>query len=297
MNQTVTVFQAIILGLTQGATEFLPVSSSGHLVLAQKIFGISEGTVLLSCMLHMGTLVAVLAVFHKDIAAMLQGFFGGMAEAVRTKSWGGYMRSFTGGANKLLSLLVVATIPTVLFALVFDVFPFDALGGLSIIEYTFQGNTLGWGFLTTAVILIIAANRRNGRKKINDMTFSNAAWMGMMQGVAILPAVSRSGSTIAGGMYAGLERSFAARFSMLMSIPAILGSFILEMKKALDLGLANQPWGPILIGTVVAAVSGFFAIKFLLKVLEHAGLKGFAVYVAVLGALVLLDQYLLHIVF
>lgn len=297
MENTVTVLQAVILGLVQGATEFLPVSSSGHLVLAQKIFGIEEGAVLLSCMLHVGTLAAVMLVFHKDIAAMIQGFFGGAAEAARTRSWGGYFRSFAGGANKLLALLVVATIPTVVFALAFDGIKLDALGGKTIIEYTFQGNLLGWGFLLTSVILLIASGRRNGRKKLNTMRFSDAAWMGLMQGVAIVPAVSRSGSTIAGGLYTGLDRGFAARFSMLMSIPAILGSFILEMKKAMDAGLAGQPWGAILIGTLVAAVSGFFAIKFLLKVLERAGLKGFALYVLVLGLLVLADQYWLHIVF
>lgn len=297
MGQSVTVLQAIILGLVQGATEFLPVSSSGHLVLTQKIFGIDEGTVLLSCMLHVGTLLAVMLVFYKDILAMIHGFFGGAAEAAKTKSWGGYFRSFTGGANKLLSLLVVATVPTVVFALAFDGFKFDALGGQTIIEYTFQGNLLGWGFLLTALILTIADRQKNGRKRLNSMGFGDAAWMGLMQGVAILPAVSRSGSTISGGLFTGLERGFAARFSMLMSIPAILGSFILEMKKAAEAGLGNQPWGAILLGMLAAAISGFFAVKFLLKVLERAGLKGFALYVLVLGLLVLADQYWFHLVF
>ncbi|MGI6161101.1 MAG: undecaprenyl-diphosphate phosphatase [Christensenellales bacterium] len=258
------ILEAIVLGITQGLTEFLPVSSSGHLVLLQQIFGITEGNLFFAVMLHGGTLIAVIAVFRKEILEIILHPF-----------------------SKLTLYLVLATIPTVVIAFLFKDF-FDGLYG---------GKLLWLGFLLTTIVLFIAEKTPRGRKNINEMRPLAALTMGIMQGIAIIPGLSRSGSTIAGALFNKLDRSFAARFSFLMSIPVIIGSMILEGKDVLEAGALDIQWLPVIVGVLFAAVSGFIAIKFMLRLLNRSSLMGFAVYTAVLGVLILLDQYLIGLVF
>lgn len=259
------IWIAVILGLAQGLCEFLPVSSSGHLVLLQTVFGVEDGSLFFSVMLHVGTLIAVLIVYRRQIMEMLRH-----------------------PIQKKVGMLLLSTAVTTAIAFLFR----------DILDDAYSGAFLGFSFLVTAALL--ALTERVGARaagKLSEMTVWQAGFIGLMQGVAILPGVSRSGSTIAGAMYTGLNRKEAADYSFLMCIPAILGSAVLELPDALAGGAGNINWAAVLIGVAVAAVSGYFAIRFMLRVITKKRLRGFAVYVAALGALVLLDQFVFHLFF
>jgi undecaprenyl-diphosphatase len=270
-----SIFEAIILGLVQGLTEFLPVSSSGHLVLLQHIFGIEEPAMLFDVMVHLGTLLAVFAVLWKDIWAILRR----------------PIQALTG-------LLILATIPTVIAALAFR----------KGIEHAFEsGQFLGFAFLATAMLLVTAellsrhARADNDLKPAEDMNWLDALIIGIMQAIAIIPGISRSGATISGALSRKLDRDFAARFSFLLSIPAILGAVVLHAKDLVKGGPEAEVSGigtaAIIAGTISAAVIGYFAVRFMLRIIKEKSLFGFAVYTAVLGILVLIDQLGTHLVF
>ncbi|MDR0562833.1 MAG: undecaprenyl-diphosphate phosphatase [Spirochaetaceae bacterium] len=264
-----SIFEAIILGAVQGLTEFLPVSSSGHLVLLQKIFRISEPVLFFDTMLHLGTLVAVFAVLRQDIWKLL-----------------------CKPIQRLTGLLILATIPTVIIALLFK----DA------IEEAFtSGAYLGFAFLGTAAVLIVSDRlSRNSMKTKNEytMNWTNALVIGILQAIAIIPGVSRSGSTLSGAFACKLNRDFGARFSFLLAIPAILGALVFQIKDLFqaDSGVAIDPM-PYAAGTLTAGIVGFFSVKLMLTLVREHGLWGFGLYVAVLGILVLTDQYLIHCFF
>jgi len=271
-----SMIEAVILGIVQGLTEFLPVSSSGHLVLLQQIFGINEPGLFLDTMLHAGTLVAVFIVLWKDIFALLKK-----------------------PIQKLTLFLIIATIPAVIVALVFN----------DKIEEIFKSaRFLGFCFLITTVLLVLAEllSRRsmpaNGgqtsAKTETNMRWIDALFIGIMQAVAILPGISRSGATISGALFRKLDRDFAARFSFLLSIPAILGALVLQSKDLVTDGTAeNINVAAVIAGTLAAAIVGFFAIRFMLKIIREKSLFGFAIYTGVLGVLVLIDQFVTRIVF
>ncbi len=263
-----SILESIVLGIVQGLTEFLPVSSTGHLVLLQKIFGFPglEGAtdpwlMFFDTMLHLGTLVAVVAVMRKEIIDLFKKPF------------------------RTLWYLVIATIPAVIFSLLFKDF----------IDEAFGGAYLGYAFLLTAVILSLSEviAKRASRKR--ELKSGGALTMGVMQVVGILPGVSRSGSTISGGIALGIDREKAAKFSFLMSVPAILGANLLHGYNALKSDMQIQ-WAPAIVGAVCAAIAGYIAVKFMLALIQRKRLYGFAVYVAVLGVFVLLDQYALGII-
>ncbi|MEZ4358510.1 MAG: undecaprenyl-diphosphate phosphatase [Eubacteriales bacterium] len=260
------IIESIIIGLVQGLTEFLPVSSSGHIVLLQNVFGIQEQQIFFGVMVHLATLVAVTIVLWKDILKILKNLFGHM-------TW----------------MIVIASIPAVIIGALFSDFFEEAFGGAS----------LGYMFLLTALILTLSEKlysrqRKNPRQEVN---LKNALSMGIMQALAILPGVSRSGSTIAGGLFTGMNREAAAKFSFLMSIPIILGSAIFEGYDAVKVGIGNVDWLPVILGMVAACISGYVAVKFMLNLIKRKRLYGFAVYVGILGALVILDQLVFHVFF
>jgi undecaprenyl-diphosphatase len=263
-----SIFEAIILGAVQGLTEFLPVSSSGHLVLLQNIFRISEPVLLFDTMVHVGTLIAVFAVLRQDI-------------------WNILRRPL----QPLTFYLILATIPTVVTALVFK----------EQIENAFSSPLfLGFAFLITSVLLTLSEilSRRYGRlKTLETMDGLDALTIGILQAVAIIPGVSRSGSTLSGALSRKLDRNFAARFSFLLSIPAILGALVLQIK---DITIGYAPSIPLPLmaaGTITAALVGFFAVKLMLRIVQESSLLGFALYTAILGILVLVDQFVTHLFF
>ena len=259
---------AVFLGIVQGLTEFLPVSSSGHLVLFQKILGVSEPPLFLDTMLHLGTLVAVLVALRQDVLRLLRHPF-----------------------QRLTLLLLAATVVTVAVTLLFK----DA------VERSFSsGATLGWGFLATAAALLASewiASRPGIRHGEAEASLKDAVLIGLLQGVALFPAASRSGLTIAGALSRRFNRDFAARFSFLLSLPAILGAIALQAGELMIAQRKDMSLVPILAGALAAAVVGFFTVSFMLRVIRSRTLRGFAAYLSVLGAMVLLDQHVFHIFF
>lgn len=255
-------WEAIILGIVQGLTEFLPISSSGHLVLLQQGFGLEEGVLSMDVLLHFGTLVAVVAVFWRELWRIL------------AHPW-----------SKLARLLLIGTLPTALMGLVFqDTF-----------ERMFAtGATLGVEFVITGIVLWMAEIGPSGQKKEREMGYREAMIIGSLQGAAILPALSRSGLTIVGALWQGLEREFAARFSFLLSVPAILGATLLQVKDLWEGGGGLHIGPPELAGMLAAALSGYAAIRFMVKRIVEHSLKPFAIYVWILGAAILLDQIWTH---
>jgi undecaprenyl-diphosphatase len=268
-----TIWIAMLLGLIQGLCEFLPVSSSGHLLLMQRMFGIEEGAMFFTVMLHLATLVAVCIVYWKTI-------------------WKLVKRPF----QKTVGLLLLALVPTVVFALLFKkIEPFK-----SFYAAAEAGQYLGFCFLITSLLLVISDRVRVPREKqrrIKQMRVTDALIIGGMQGLGVLPGVSRSGSTISGALFAGLNRKAAADFSFLLSIPAIIGGAVLEIPDAVHEGIGGIEITCVIAGMIVAGVTGYFAIKLVLTAIKRKRLWGFAVYTGVLGALVLVDQFITHIFF
>lgn len=260
------VFQAAVLGLVQGLAEFLPISSSGHLILVRMLMGISDAEaatgsyIILDVLLHAGTLLAVLVVFWKD--------------------WWGILRN--PFKSRLLLLLFVASIPALVVVLLFN----------DLVEQFFTGWFLGVSFLMTAVFLLIAESvNAKSVKRSTKPGMKHAVIMGIMQAVALLPGVSRSGSTITGGLCARLDRKAAAKFAFMMSAPAILGSLVFEGKDAIEMGyLSDLSLIPTVVGVAVAAVSGYLAIRFMLRLIQKISLNWFALYVAIVGVVVLVLQ-------
>ena len=261
-----SIFLAALLGLIQGLAEFLPISSSGHLNLFQALFQVDlENQLLFNILLHMGSLAAVLAVFWKDWLHML-------LHPIK---------------DKTLLLLIIASLPALVAKLLLG----DTLDYLET-----HNDILGVCFLFTGLLLMLTqwVSTRNQKRKaeLDDPGVLQALAMGCMQAVGMLPGVSRSGSTIFGGVAAKLTRESAARFSFMMSMPAIVASFLSEGYKAVKDGALQQAgdWGAILVGMVVAGISGYLAIRFMLKIIAHISLNWFALYVILLGILVLVLQ-------
>lgn len=260
-----TLIQAILLGIIQGMTEFLPISSSGHLVLFQKIFRVTEPTLTFGIVVHLGTLAAVFAVFWKDIVSLLRKPF-----------------------QKLTYLIIAGTIPTAIIGVLFKDF----------FEKVFRsGSTLGFEFIITGIVLYFADSFNRGRKGIEETNYLDAAFIGLMQGAAILPAVSRSGLTISGALFRDMDRDFAARFSFLLSIPAILGAAVFDMKDVLEIGVENLDSMSLGAGFIFSAIFGYISIKYMINILKKGKMRYFSYYVFAIGGLVIIDQFLIHVFF
>lgn len=269
-------FEAIILGLVQGLAEFLPISSSGHLALLQQAFGIHEDKVLLfAVLLHVGTLISVFIVYWKDIWELIVE----LCLTIRDLCTGKGLRLAERPIRKLGVMIIVATIPTAIIGLVFSDF-FDSLYN-SVIP-------IGVGLIITGFLLIFAEKKGEGYRDIQQMNFRNAIFIGLVQGVAICPGISRSGSTLFGSLICNLDRKFAVKFVFLISIPSILGSAVLEAPAALEAGVTASEVGPVLVGMLVAAVSGLVAIKTMIKIVSDKKLSYFSYYVWALGLFVVL---------
>lgn len=235
------------MGLVQGLTEFLPVSSSGHLVLLANIFNVEE-SLFISILLHVATLLSICVVFYKDIFALLRHPF-----------------------SKNTLMLVVATIPTCLIALV--LMPF--------IKSSFGGSFLPVAFLITATILVIT---ELFAKNTKEFSYKTAIIMGIAQGFAVFPGISRSGATISAGLLSKGDKKECAKFSFLMSIPIILLSLIMEIYEGISGGInISYPISAIIISFIVAFLSGIFAIKFMMKLTEKGKLWWFSCYLLLLS--------------
>jgi len=270
-----TYTQAAILGIVQGLAEFLPISSSGHLALLQYFFGVEADSVLLfTVMMHVGTLVSVFIIYRKDIGALLVE----LGLTIKDLCTGKGPRINANPTRRMGFMIIVATIPTAFIGLLFEDF-FESLYA-SIVS-------ISMGLIFTGIILLIAERMGRSDKGPMEMKWRHAIFIGCMQGIAIAPGVSRSGSTLFGGLMAGLKREFAVEFAFLISIPSILGSVILEAPEAFAGGADASLIGPIAVGVILAALSGIVAIKAMIRVVSNKRLVGFTVYVWLVAAAVL----------
>ena len=271
-----TYFEAVILGLVQGLAEFLPISSSGHLALLQQWFNINEDKVLLfAVLLHVGTLISVFIVYWRDIWELIVE----LCLTVKDLCTGKGLRLEERPVRKLGIMIIVATIPTAIIGLLFNDI-FDRL-------YT-SILPIGIGLIITGFLLVFAERTGSSNRGIEKMNFRNALFIGTVQGIAICPGISRSGSTLFGSLICNLDRKFAVKFVFLISIPSILGSAILETPDAIAAGVEISQIGPIIVGIAVAAVSGLIAIKTMIKIVSDKKLSYFSYYVWALGAAVVI---------
>lgn len=270
-----TYVQAIILGLTQGLAEFLPISSSGHLALLQYFFGIDSDNVLpFTVLMHLGTLLSVFIIYWEDIVELVKE----LCLTIRDLCTGKGLRINSSSTRRLGFMIIVATIPTALIGLLFEDFfnsLYASLIGISL------------GLIFTGAILLIAEKMGRQDRNIMTLKFRHAVFVGIMQGIAICPGVSRSGSTLFGSLLSGLDRATAVKFAFLISIPSILGSVVLEAPDAFAQGLDGNIIGPMIAGVIVAAISGIFAIKAMIRIVTGRRLFGFSIYVWLVAAVVL----------
>ena len=273
MNST----EAIILGIIQGLTEFLPVSSSGHLVLFQQLLGLKEAELFFDICVHLGTLAAVLVVFRQEIKNILSALTSLISSDVSEKSIRQKMDSDPD--LKMALLIVIGSIPTGILGLVFAGFA-DRLFSSALIA--------GLMLMITGLLLWLTRRVDPGHESavIDRMTLKNAFIIGVVQGLAIIPGISRSGSTISAGLLLGIDREVAARYSFLLSIPAIAGAGLLSLKDSL-----SQPDPAIqiaLLGAATAALVGYGALKSLLHIVKRGRLYLFAPYCWLVGFLAII---------
>lgn len=271
-----TYLESVILGLVQGLAEFLPISSSGHLALLQQFFGIEEDKVLVfAVLLHVGTLISVFIVYWRDIWELIIE----LGLTIRDLCTGRGLRLKERPVRKLGVMIIVGTIPTGIMGICFNDF-FNSLYN-SVIP-------IGVGLIITGFMLVIAERIGHANRGIEQMNYRNALFIGFVQGIAITPGISRSGSTLFGSLLCNLDRRFAVKFVFLLSIPSILGSAVMEAPEAFASGVDMAQLGPILVGMAVAAASGLVAIKTMIKIVSNKKLSYFSYYVWVLGAAVVL---------
>ena len=270
-----TLLSSVLLGVIQGVTEFLPISSSGHLAIAEHLLGqtgAADIPAFFDVLLHLGTLFAVFAAYWGDIREMILEFFYGIGDLVHRTT-----PTPVPPARRLILLIVVGTLP------LFAVLPVkDLVEGLGDNMYFVAA-----ALLVTGCLLFASDRVRRGRKTERTATLVDALLVGVGQAVATCPGISRSGTTITAGCFVGFERKFAVRFSFLLSIPAILGANILSLKDALE---AQVDWSALpvyLAGVAVSAVVGYVCIRLLKMIAEKGKFGFFAYYCWIVGAVTL----------
>ncbi len=264
------IIEAIFCGIVQGLTEFLPVSSSGHLALLQNVFDMNaEGDSLaFTVLLHLGTLAAVVVVYHKDVWELIKGFF-----SLIKKLFTGHIKDGLNSGERLFLMLLIATLPLIPGAILSDKVEFlSSLSWLIGIFLIFNGFML-WG----------ADKLAGGKLTIEECGWKQALLVGFIQLIGVMPGISRSGSTITGGLFVGFERKDAVRFSFLLSIPAILGANILKLPEFFSDSSFADNAVPYLFGVLAAALSGFAAIKLLQYIAKSNKLSVFSAYCIAVG--------------
>ena len=281
-----SLLEAILMGIIQGITEFLPVSSSGHLALFKILFHVEDVGLLFDVILHLGTLIAIFAVYYKDIWKMICEGCAIIADVCRNigiffsnianKKKGGYHRVVCNGYRKFVMLVIVSTIPTGIIG-VLDADLVEMASKILIVP--------GICLILTSILLLIADHCKKGEKLPRQVTYSNAFIIGIAQGVATMPGLSRSGTTIAACLLSGFDRRFAVKYSFIMSIPAVLGSLVFELPELANVSFSTSEIVNYLVGMVVAAVVGYICIKTMLYVVRQKKFTGFAVYCFLIGVI------------
>lgn len=265
-----SIFEAIIMGLVQGLTEFLPVSSSGHLVLFSQILNlnIDEGNAF-NVLLHVATFISVCFVYYKDVYELIKEFFLLIGDIFRGKL------NLDRPYRRMLIMLIIATVPAVLLGLIFKILDLDAL--LSNVM------TVGIMLLFTSALMYAVDKFNENKYDAQNAKYKSALYVGIAQACALMPGLSRSGSTITSACALGYKKDFAIKFSFLMSLPAILGAAVLEGADLILNGGFSVEIAPLIVGFAAAAISGVLAIKFLIRLLSNNKFYIFSIYCAVVG--------------
>jgi len=271
------IFEAILLGLIQGITEFLPISSTGHVTVAGKLMGLisesgSARWTFFAAVIQLGTLAAVLIYFRGDIINIVKEF-------LRENLF--HRKNFAAQSlnSRLGWLIIIGSVPVAVAGLLFK----------PLIESAFTKNlyVIASSLIILAIILAFAEKAANFKKGLKDLGILDAIVVGIAQSFALIPGASRSGTTLTGGLFMGINRETAARFSFLLSIPAVLASGLLELKDAIKLGMNQQDIVNYAAATIAAGVSGYYAIDFLLKYLRKNSTFIFVYYRIIIGVLIL----------
>jgi undecaprenyl-diphosphatase len=289
------LWEAIVMGLVQGLAEFLPISSSGHLAIFKYILDIdleAGGGLVFDVMLHFGTLVAIFIAFWKDIKKLVvEGFCilgAWLTNAARfftnlvQKEKKDYVPVVTTAYRKFVLLVIVSTIPTGLLGVLLK--DWIELASATLL-------VPGICLIITSVLLMIADNVPEGEKRPNQITYKEAGVVGALQGIATLPGLSRSGTTITACLCLGFDKNFAVKYSFIMSIPAVLGACVLEIKDFTTAGLDTVTVVNYVVGMVVAAVVGYICIKTMLVVVRGKKYKGFALYCFIIGLIAVIWNF------
>ena len=265
------IISAIILGAVKGISEFLPISSSGHLVIVPHLLGVETGLAF-DVILHVGTLVAIFTFFWKDIINIIKGFIVSIINLTE-----GFDK-FKDGLRRVPEerfawLILIATIPTGIIGLLFN----------NVVETIFRGTVfVGLFLIITGIILYYSERHSSGNITEKDMSFKQAITIGICQGIAVLPGISRSGATIASGLCLGLNREYAARYSFLLSVPAVVGAAVFKVK---DLAIIDATTTVLVAGFLSSVIFGYLSIKLLMKMIEGWSLDIFAYYCWIVGIL------------
>lgn len=268
------LIQSLVIGIVQGLTEFLPISSTAHVRIIPSLLGWNDPGAAVTAVTQLGTLAAVLVYFRNDLLSLMLAGTRSVAQFNRRDEWD----EATVRQVKLAWFIVLGTLPIGVLGLLFKHQIENDLRSLAII---------GWSLIGLAVLLALAEVVAKHRRKIEDMNFIDTQVIGFAQAVALIPGSSRSGVTITAGLFLGLSRESAARFSFLLSVPAILASGLLELKDLLQHGIGDEGLFNLIVATVVAGIVGYLSIAFLIRWLQTRSTLIFIVYRIALGILIL----------
>lgn len=274
------VLRAVIMGLLQGISEFLPISSSGHLALIKGIFGYESDTgVLFDVLLHVATLISICAVFYKDVIRIFLEFIGivrdvfsngiEFSKSLSDKNQPKYRKIINSAYRKFVLLIIVSTVPTAI------------LGFLLRRVVKFSSSNLlivGICLIGTGLCILLSDFVQIGEKRLKESNYGDAFCIGIAQGAATLPGLSRSGSTITAALLCGFDRKFAAKYSFIMSIPAVLGALILELTDIGKETITGSDVGCCLLGMLIAAIVGYIVLKITMKLVVSRYFKYFSFY-------------------
>ena len=282
------LWKAIVMGIIQGLAEFLPISSSGHLAIFKHVLNIDleAGGIVFDVLLHMGTLAAIFVAFWADIKELIVEGFGILGDFFKNlfaKEKKGYDGIINTPYRRFVMLVIVSTIPTGVMGVL----------GKDLIEAA--SSTLivpGICLLITAVLLHIADKAPHGKKDSETVSYKEAGLVGIAQGFATLPGISRSGTTITACRVLGFDKDFAVRYSFIMSIPAVLGAAVLELKDFSLAGVGMVTFVNYMIGTVISGVVGYICIKTMLVVVRQKTFKGFSIYCLIVGTLAIVWNFI-----
>ncbi|MCR4672865.1 MAG: undecaprenyl-diphosphate phosphatase [Lachnospiraceae bacterium] len=287
-----SIIQALLLGVLQGITEFLPVSSSGHLAIAENLFKINtSGGLLFETFLHLGTTLAVIIIYRKDFVNLITAFIrmvidiiGNIRIFFADRKNGGsepYNKIIDTAYKKFVVLIIVTCIPTAIIGLILS----------NVIEKASETLFVpGVCLLITAIILLLSERAPEGTKKVKKTGYKDALLIGVAQGFAAFPGISRSGTTITAGLMLGLDRSFAVKYSLLASLPAILGANLLELRHLGD-AAGSAGAGAYICGFIAAAVVGYIFIRLVINLVKSNKFKYFAYYCAAVGIVCLIVYF------